>query len=97
MAQSNQDKDFREHLRARKKETAAFFTRRPLNKTKNCRSLVQLARQGVEGRRQIGADGGNTGDDDDGDEGGNQAILDGGGARFIANETRDEIHFSLQL
>src|SRR5476649_2216281 len=75
--------------------------RPPWNKAaalgKPAAALFQVARYGGEGRRQLGADGGHTGDDDDSDESGNQAILDGGGARFIANETRDEVHISLQL
>src|SRR3954463_1228552 len=95
--QGDKDQEFRKHLEtALKRRTAAPVKRRPLLKN-SPRSLVQLARQRGEGLRQIGADSGHASDDHDSDESGDQAILDGGGARFIANKTRDEIHFSLQL
>src|SRR3954464_14733021 len=57
------------------------------------RLAVHLGRDVVEGRAEAGADilhGGNGGD---GDQRGDQAILDGGGALLIADDFANEAHF----
>src|ERR1700732_696347 len=50
----------------------------------------QCGRDGVELRREIRADGCDRGDDHDRDQSGDEAVLEGGDARFILGETEKE-------
>src|SRR5690606_18362911 len=55
------------------------------------RRFLQLARDLAERVAQLGAERGGAGDDCERDEGGDQAILDGGCAGFVLAETLDKV------
>ncbi len=60
--------------------------------------LVKLTGDATERRVQLGAYPVHGGDDDDGDAGGDQGILNGGGARLLLHKTRnDGLHFVRSL
>src|SRR5262249_52953024 len=55
------------------------------------RRLFQRGGDIGEGGRQIGADGGDAGNDDNRDQSSDQAILDGGGTGFILAEAEQNL------
>src|SRR5271165_7175753 len=60
-------------------------------------SRLELRGDRVERGRQVGAECRRSSDDHNGDESGNQTILNGRRAGLVTNETRKEIHESLHL
>src|SRR2546429_450049 len=78
------------HERTAKSEKAPAQLRSLSLKACEREGLLERVLHRLERAAQVGADVLHDGDDGNGDAGGDEAIFDGGGARLVLHETRNE-------